>query len=129
MSFTYDISSTNTTTLVISQIRLAIGDNVENAGALPTSANFSDAELLLFYANEGDNVYRATAAACETLGRNWARVGDIATGDVSKRSSNVAKEWRAEAARLRSIYGTTGGAGQAYSAAFTRKDGYADDAN
>lgn len=129
MAFTYDISSTDATTAVISQIRLRIGDNVQGAGVYPTGTNFTDEELLFFYSSELSNVDRAVAAACETMARVWSRMSDIQTGDVSKRSSNVAKEWRAEAARLRSIYGTTGGAGQAYSTGVQRKDGYADDAN
>ncbi len=125
-TFTYDIGSSDPVIAAISKIRLEIGDNVEHQGVLPTGRNFTDAELYFFWTDEGQNQFRAVAAACGTLGRQWARMADISTGDVSRRNSAIAKEWRAEADRLRAVYGWASGYSSSYSTSMTRTDAYSE---
>lgn len=126
-TFTYDLASTDPQVLAISQIRLEIGDNVEHQGVLPTGRNFTDSEIYFFWTSEGENLYRAVAAISGALGRQWARMADITTGDVSRRNSAVAKEWRAEADRLRKVYGWASGYSSSYSATTSRVDGYSEE--
>jgi hypothetical protein len=127
-TFTYDLSSSDPTIQAISKIRLELGDNVQNAGVLPNGKNFTDVELYFFWQDEGENIFRAVAAACGTLARMWSRMSDVTTGDVSRRNSSVAKEWRAEADRLRAVYGWASGYSSSFSTGVSRRDGYSDDA-
>jgi hypothetical protein len=126
-TFSYDLASTDPRIAAISKIRLEIGDNVENQGVLPTGKNFKDAEIYFFWIDEGENQFRAIAAICGTLARHWARMADITTGDVSRRNSAVAKEWRAESDRLRAVYGWSNGYSSSFSTGMSRTDGYSDD--
>jgi hypothetical protein len=126
-TFSYNLASTDPVILAISKIRLEIGDNVQHQGVLPTGKNFTDAEIYFFWTDEGGNQFRAVAAACGTLARQWARMADITTGDVSRRNSAVAKEWRLEADRLRMVYGWANGYSASYSTGFSREDGYSEE--
>lgn len=107
MAFTYDIAASGEY-LTISQIRLEIGDTVEDSGVRPDGRNFSDAELLSIYGDEGDHVGRAAARCCELLAREWGRVpkttlrGDAI--DPSQASVNFAREAR----ELRRAHGSAG---------------------
>lgn len=125
MAFTYDLEATGDG-LAVSQIRLKIGDSVQNDGVLPDKGNFADAELLELYDQEGSHVERAAAAALEIAARRWRRKADLAVGDYRESFSQVANGLAADAKALRSTYGS-GETGGTVSVGVTRVDGYSQD--
>ena len=118
MSFTYDLSSSDSTTKRRSEVRLYIPDNDSNAYEL------EDAELDVFIADAGQNVLAAAALACEWLSRKYAQTptftADGLRVDNSKRSDAFAKR----AMELRAMM-----SGSISSIAIDRQDGYADAAD
>ena len=68
MAFTYNLASTNADTVLISQVRLEIGDTVLNAGVLPSGGNLQDEEILLKLTEAGRSVAQATTALCALSG-------------------------------------------------------------
>lgn len=74
MTFTYDLASVNATLLLISKVRLEIGDNVSGAGVRPDGSNLTDEEITLWLTAESDDVLLASARACSALSRMWAIV-------------------------------------------------------
>lgn len=123
MAFSYDLASADATTLAISKVRLEIGDNVANAGVLPSGANLSDAEIGIWLADEDNHVMRTAARACEALARHWAPVGDYSSGSRSESLGKIAKDWADKATELRKTYG--GSSGSVFSVEPGRSDGYA----
>lgn len=102
MTVTYNLEATDATLLAISQIRLELGDvsAVVGQGVKPDGTAFSDAELTVFYAREGD-VLSAAAAAAEALSRWWARAVTISIGGRSEALSDISKQYAALAVSLR----------------------------
>ena len=99
MAFTYDITTTS------GRIRRLIGDTVEDNGALPDGANFTDAEIAFFYENEGNHVQRGAAAGLEALAAAWAaHEGSYRMGPEDEESSSSAA-FAARAEMLRKVYG------------------------
>jgi hypothetical protein len=125
VTFTYDLTASGDD-LVVSQIRLKIGDKTQNEGLLPGGDNFADAELLELYGQEGDHVERAAAAALEIAARQWRRKADISVGDYREAFSQVAAGLAEDAKALRDAYGY-GETGGTYSVGVTRLDGYSQD--
>jgi len=123
MAFTYDIASSDSDTLTLSQLRLEIGDTEQDAGPRPRSQNFSDAELQSLLDREGD-VMRAAAGACEILARQWARVASARVGQLSNEYNHVSEMFRDQARALREQYGGGGASGVAL--ALERSDGYSE---
>ena len=117
MSFTYDLTSTGDA-LLISQVRLEIGDTVEDSGVLPSGGNLSDAEILLFLARNGSDVQRAAGGLCALLARQWAMVTDIAVGPRRESLSQVSRRWQDMAMAL-------GVAETSFNLGVRRADGYA----
>ncbi len=116
MAFTYDLSADGDV-LVISKIRLQIGDTKEGSGPRPDGSNFSDEELLELHSDEGAHVKRAAAAALEVLANEWsAHAGNHKLGPESETFLQAA-EYRLQAQRLRDRYGH--GDGQATAVAFS----------
>lgn len=122
MTFTYDLTATGDD-LLVSKVRLEIGDTVNGTGVLPGAANLTDEEIQVLLDREDDDVMRATAAACELLARHWSRRADIAVGPRKESFSQVAASWREEAKRLRAVHGSEAGE-QTFSIGFDRHDAY-----
>lgn len=122
MSFTYNIS-TSGTALVVARIRLDIGDVTSGAGVRTNGGNFSDEELLDFYSRESSNQGAASARACETLAREWARMANTQAGPLRKDYATVAKTYQSLAVDFRQQAG--GGAATAGAGVMRRADGYA----
>lgn len=105
MTFTYDLSSSATTDLNISKVRLELGDTIAGAGVRTDGSNLSDEEIQVWLTAEGSSVMLAAARACEMLARDWARVASIQLGPRREALSDVAKAWAEQAKTLRTQYG------------------------
>lgn len=119
MAFTYNLASTDADIVLISQVRLEIGDTVQNAGVLPTGGNLQDEEILLKLTEAGRSVALATTAICGLLARRWALAVDVAVGPRKESLSQVAARWQALAGGEDSaaVYGS-------FVAGTARSDGY-----
>lgn len=125
MAFTYDLNSSDEMLRKVSQVRLHLGDTVENKGVRPDDSNLSDEEIAVLLNLEGDNVMRAVAAACEVLARMWARAANMWSGDRREELSQVALAYERQAKELRRQHG---GGGTAFSISFHRHDAYSEHA-
>ena len=123
MPITYDLS-TSGTALVISRIRLDIGDTVNGSGVRVDGGNFSDVELMDMYGREGSSQPSASAKACEVLAVEWARKGNTTAGPLRKEYASVSASYRALAKDFRETAGV-GGAATAGAGIMRRADGYA----
>lgn len=110
MAFTYTAGSTAER----DRVRLEIGD-IDSDRAL-----FQDAELDDFISQEGDNVLKASARACETLAVRFARDFTFSADGASFQKGNITQMYMAQAKRLRrKAQGTT-------TLMPRRKDGYSE---
>ena len=127
MSFTYNLTASGNS-LYISQIRLEIGDtdSASDAGIKPSGANFSDAELLQFYNDEG-SVLAGAARACEVLARMWAGASQaVRIREYSIDTTKKTNDYNSLAKELRARSGSLFVSG---SAPTMRVDGYGNDEN
>jgi hypothetical protein len=118
MAFSYDLSTAS------GQLRLQLGDTVYESGVRPDSTNLSDEELAVFLAREGQDVMRATAAACEALSVMWSVVANIAVGPRREELGAIAGQYARRAETLRQQYG--GSTGSGFAVSWHRSDGYSD---
>ena len=126
MTFTYDLSASGND-LVVSQIRLEIGDDnsATDQGVKPDGTNFTDAELLYFYQQESSSLLGGAARACEVLARRYARVAEsVRIRDYQVDMREKAAAFRELARDLRQRAGSLYAGG---SAPTTRTDGYSTD--
>lgn len=123
MTFTYNLASTDATILLISRLRLEIGDKTLNQGVNPDASNFSDEELQTFLTRAGDNIEHAAALACDVLANTWAHLADIEIGPRSEDLSQVAARYEKRAQRYRDRLGISS---TAFSGGMVRADGYED---
>lgn len=121
MAVTYDLSSTDPAVLLISRLRLEIGDKTLDQGVMPDESNFADAELQEFLTRASNNVEHAAALACDVLATTWARLADIEIGPRSEDLSQVAKRYEARAKVYRDRLGISS---VAFSGGMVRADGY-----
>ena len=105
------------------KVRFYLGDKTENAGPLPSDANFTDAEIDGLISAEG-SWQKAVAAGFETLAARWRRYPDFRADGLSVNRTDIADGYLAQAKEWRRTYGRGGGAG---SRAVTHIDGYSDD--
>jgi hypothetical protein len=85
VAFTYSSTMTNN----VSKIRFVIGDVTEDAGILPSGANFSDAELTGLVTLYG--TWQAAALfACRAAAAQWAsKASSVSIGDYSEARQQV----------------------------------------
>lgn len=104
MAFTYTLATN------VGDIRLEIGDSVEDDGVRPNGRNFSDEELTQLYAEEG-TIGRTAARCAEILTKEWAsRPTEWKLGPQGEKVS-ASEYWKAEASRLRNLHGFTDDSG------------------
>lgn len=125
MTFTYALNSTNETTVLISEVRLELGDSVYNQGVKPDNTNLQDEEIQKWLTDEGNDVMLACIRACGALARMWAKVTDLSEGGRSESGSKISAMWAAMRDDLIKQYGTpstmTGGS---FSVSPIKADGY-----
>lgn len=120
MAFSYDLESTDNQILLISQVRLEIGDTVEDSGVRPDGSNLSDAEILIWLGRTSNSIAGAAALASDALSRMWAGVRDVEDIGSKDKASQVSQAWASLAIGLRgSIYG-------GFAVEIGRNDGYCD---
>lgn len=123
MTFSYDLASSVDATLLISKVRLEIGDTVASAGVRPDGSNLTDEELTIWLTAEDSDPMRASARACEALSRMWTPIANYSSGSRSEQLGKVAQDWTDKAKELRKLYG--GSSGSTFSVETGRSDGYA----
>ena len=116
MTFSYSLSTD------IGQLRFELGDTVIGTGVKSDGSNFTDEELQYLLTREG-SLPLATAAACETLARDWAKIATVSLGQHSEQLGKVSAEYMARAIDIRNM---VGGAFSTFSIAPNRVDGYSD---
>lgn len=107
----------------LGKVRLELGDDVDGEGVRPDGSNLTDAQLQVWLDRE-ESVMRATAAACEALARQWARLANITIGARKEDLGAVSEQWAKQAYRLREQYG--GGGSGGFAIGMQRADGYAE---
>lgn len=123
MAITYDLTLSGTS-LLISKVRLELGDTVNGIGVRPDGSNLSDAEITMWLTEEGSNVMRAVARACYSLARMWSIVMSTSSPSYSEQAGKVAAEWQARGDGIVKTYGGISGSGGMSSSAVKRVDGY-----
>ena len=71
MTFTYDLTEIDDL-LLVSKVRLELGDTVEDSGIRPGGLNISDEEILLWLAEEDDDIQSVAGRAAQALANVWA---------------------------------------------------------
>ena len=106
----------------LDKVRFNIGDTVSGSGPLPSSGNFTDAELSALISEAG-SVDAATALAFDAMATRWNLYANITVGPRKEELSQIADAFRTTAAQWREDHGvhsaTTAGARY-----LTRVDGY-----
>lgn len=125
MTITYNLDESGQK-LLISQVRLEIGDTVEGQGVRSDGSNFLDAEILHFLGRANDNYLLASAYACEALSREWARVANITVGPRSESLAAVSQLFASRASELKESVGFGFGG---FSVTPDRADGFSDAAD
>lgn len=85
----------------IGEVRLLIGDTIENNGMKPNSANFTDAEIAYFLQQEDYNILLACALACDTLAAMWNTSPDFEADGLRMNRGGIARAWQQSAAHFR----------------------------
>lgn len=124
MTFTYDLASSDADEVLVSKVRLEIGDTVSGTGVLPTGSNLTDEEITVWLDDEDSDVMRAAARACEALSRHWTNYANYSDGPRREDLGKVAAEWAAKAKSLRDQYG--GSSGSSFAVGVGREDGYSE---
>lgn len=104
MAVTYDLTATGDF-LTVSRIRAYINDKVEGSGPLPGSENFQDAELLMFYRDEGNHIRRAVCAALEALAAAWAEYAGAHELGPESEAFKQSEAYASRAMRGREVFG------------------------
>jgi hypothetical protein len=118
VAFTYDLTASGDD-LLISKVRMHLGDTTENDGVLPDGGNLQDAEITLLLGEYNNDIMQTVGACCALLARRWANAADIAVGPRRENLSQVSKRWSDMANELNPSYAS-------FSIAAQRNDGYAD---
>ncbi len=100
MAFTYNLASADASIVLISRVRLEIGDTVNSAGVLPDGGNLTDAEIQLYLTQNGGDVALTVSSLAGVLARRWATVADVSVGPRSESLSQIAKAWERQASTL-----------------------------
>jgi hypothetical protein len=105
MTFTYNISATVATTLLVAKVRLEIGDSSLGAGVRPDRTNFTDEEIAIWLAETSNDYHLAAARAFEVLAGVWASAAHTTSRPQADSFMGVSENYRKQAAQLRSQFG------------------------
>jgi hypothetical protein len=121
MTVTYAYAMTDD----VSRVRFWLRDTTVAAGPLPGDANFTDSEIEELIALEGD-WRRAVAAGFEALASAWSRHPNFTSGDLSISRSDIARQYREQAADWRRRYGSSGATASVVVGSLRRVDAYSE---
>lgn len=88
MTFTYDLTETGDL-LLISKVRLELGDTASGSGIRPGNVNISDEEILIWLDDEADDIQAVVGRAAQALANMWASAAVSET--VGSHSVNYGK--------------------------------------
>ena len=94
MTFSYDLADADETIVLISKVRLEIGDTVSGVGVKPDGSNISDEEITVWLDDEDNSVMKVVARACDALARMWALVADTTVGPRRESFSQISARWQ-----------------------------------
>jgi hypothetical protein len=120
MTFSYDPSGTDDEKTV-ARLRPIIGDTRQNRGPrpappdAPAESNYSDEELLAWYAEEESHKMKVAALVYETLAAEWAQFAGRNQLGPESRESKASETYMMMAKMLRDKYGYSAAAGEAKS--------------
>lgn len=94
MSFTYDLTAADADLLLISKVRLELGDTVSGSGVRPGGLNLSDEEISSWLNEEVDNIQSVAGRAALALANVWASASVSETvGSHSINYGNISDLW------------------------------------
>jgi hypothetical protein len=93
MSFTYNLASPDANIVLISKVRLELGDNVANSGVRPDGSNLTDEEIQVWLTDESNDISQTVARAAAALANVWTNVANITVGPRREELGSVAKAW------------------------------------
>jgi hypothetical protein len=98
MAFTYNLTGTGNA-LLISKVRLELGDNVYGSGVRPASVNFTDEEISAWLTEEADDIQAVVGRAAQALANMWASAAvSKSAGPYSVNYGKISDIWAARAA-------------------------------
>lgn len=93
MTFTYNLASNDANLVLISKVRLELGDTVANAGVRPDGSNLTDEEIRIWLTDEANDISQTVARAAAALSNIWTNVANITVGPRKEDLGSVAKAW------------------------------------
>jgi hypothetical protein len=93
MTFTYNLASPDASLVLISKVRLELGDTVANAGVRPDGSNLTDEEITIWLTDESNDISQTVARATAALANIWTNVANITVGPRREELGSVAKAW------------------------------------
>jgi hypothetical protein len=127
MSFNYDLASADPAIVLISEVRLELGDTEAGQGVKPNQSNLSDEEIQRWLTAENSDVMRATGRAVLALANWWATfVKSITTGPYKEDYGNISDAWAKRAAFIMDNFPGIGGSGGLQSSSLRKVDGYSE---
>lgn len=125
MTFTYDLTETGDL-LLISKVRLELGDTVSGSGIRPGNINLTDEEILNWLAEESNDIMRTVGRAALAMANVWASAAvSKSAGPYSVSYGKVSDVWAKRAADIEEQVGGVAGAGGLQSSQLRKVDGYA----
>lgn len=93
MTFTYDLANADAAKVLISKVRLELGDTVANAGVRPDGSNLTDEEIRIWLTDEANDISQTVARAAAALANVWTTVANITVGPRREDLGSIAKAW------------------------------------
>lgn len=104
MTFTYDLANADAAKVLISKVRLEIGDTVSGTGIRPDGTNLTDEEITVWLDMEDDDVMLAAARACDAMSRAWSVIANETIGPRKTEFGKVSGEYEKRASSIRETY-------------------------
>lgn len=126
MTFTYNLAETDDL-LLISKVRLELGDTVSGSGVRPGNVNLSDEEIQNWLDEESDDIMRTVGRAALALSNMWASAAiSKSAGPYSVNYGKVSEMWAKRAQSIGVEVGGVAGFGGLQSSSLRKVDGYAE---
>lgn len=109
----------------IGEVRLRLGDTIENKGPRPQARNFTDVEVQYFLDEWSLSVQHAVAALLYVLANEWTAVADLTIGPRKESFSKVSSGFAKRADKAANDLGVSG---TTFSVGMLRNDQYAQNA-
>lgn len=127
MTFTYDLTEADADLLLISQVRLELGDTVSGSGVRPNNVNLSDEELWSWLESESYDIQRTVGRAAMALSNMWASAPTSkSAGPYSVSYKDISNAWAKRASELGVEVGGIAGFGGLQSSSLRKVDGYSE---